>query len=440
MNARFAVMGSFVICLIVPVLLATKEWRSHDRSTKMTPHDMAYNFLISCPQNAILFTYGDNDTYSLWYDQEVEGIRPDVRIVCLSLFSSDWYIHQMQGTMNQSAPLPITLSFDQYKDGVRDVIYYNDAHIAGPVEVKDVFDFITSDDSRTKVEYQNGESLNYLPTKNLKLTINADELIKKGVVKPDQKDKLAKTMEWKFNGNYLTKDNLAILDILAHNNWERPICFTATMNTESMAGLQPYLYKEGFTYRLIPLKPDTTVQDQYSKTNSLVMYHNVMGKFKYGNYKHARNLDNVSTQQFYEVMETTFINLAQGLIKDGYPQLALNALHQFDAQMPDINPDIDTASKKYFLAETAYRLHDAALGGRYIKSVNDYITDQLDYNYALLQHNQQEGLNIRDIQISMSLLSAMVDTTKNNNETQLSGQLYARLKDYSSKFSVLQQR
>ncbi|MGH7238266.1 MAG: DUF2723 domain-containing protein, partial [Candidatus Saccharimonadales bacterium] len=229
LNARLAAVGSIAVCMFaVPALLASKEWRSHDRSTKMTPHDMAYDFLNSCPKNAILFTYGDNDTYSLWYDQEVEGIRPDVRIVCLSLFSGDWYIHQMQGKMNRSAPLPITLPFDKYKEGVRDVIYYNDAKIAGPVELKDVFDFITSDDSRAKNTYQDGSVLNYLPTKNFKLTVNPDEVVKNGVVTPAQKSRVATEMDWKYPSDYVMKDNLAMMDILAHNNWKRPLCFTTT--------------------------------------------------------------------------------------------------------------------------------------------------------------------------------------------------------------------
>jgi hypothetical protein len=440
LTQRVAMIGSFAICLLVPVLLATKEWRSHDRSTKTTAHDMAYNFLISCPKNAILFTFGDNDTYSLWYDQEVEGIRPDVRIVCLSLLGTDWYVHQMQGKMNQSNPLPITMNFDKYKDGVRDVIYYNDAKIAGSVNLKEVFDFITSDDNRTKVEYQNGESLNYLPTKNFKLDIDADEVVKNGVVTPDQKNRIAKTMEWKYNGSYITKDNLAILDLLAHNNWKRPICFTTTASTEAMGGLQQYLYKEGFTYHLIPFKPDTaSAHDEYGKVNSLVMYHNVMDKFKFGNFKKAKYLDNVSTLQFYPVMEATFINLAQGLAQDGHPQLALNALHKFDAEMPDINPDIDTASKKYLLADAAYKLHDFKLGKKYIKSVDNYITDQLDYNYALLD-DRKGALNLRDIQISMSLLNAMVDTTKTYDDKLLSNQLYAKLQDYNNKFTGLMSR
>jgi hypothetical protein len=440
LNARIAAIGSFAICMItVPVLLACKEWGSHDRSTKLTPHDMAYNYLISCPKNAVLFTYGDNDTYSLWYDQEVEGVRPDVRIVCLSLFSGDWYIHQMQGKMNQSAPLPITLPYDKYKEGTRDVIYFNDAKVPGSVEVKDIFDFITSDDSRTKVEYQNGDKLNYLPTKNFKLTVNSDEVVKNGVVTPDQRSRIANVMEWKYASNYITKDNLTMLDILAHNNWKRPICFTSTMATESMFGLQSYLYKEGFVYHLIPFKTDTASQPQRAKTNSLVMYDNVVNKFKFGNYKHARYLDNVSKTQFYLTMEVTFDDLTQGLMQDGHSDLALKAIHKFDEEMPDINPDIDTADLKFSLAQTAYKLDDLKLGNRYVKSVDNFITDQLDYNYTLLQNNK-EDIDQRTVQIGVQLLNMMADTTKNVNQTELSNQLQAQLKDYENKFAVLSGR
>src|SRR6185503_8183904 len=437
LNANTATFGSIVLCMAVPVLLACKEWRGHDRSTKLTPHDMAYNFLISCPENAILFTNGDNDTYSLWYNQEVEGIRPDVRIVCMSLFSGDWYIRQMQGKMNQSAPLPITLPFDKYKQGVRDVIYYNDAKLPGSVEVKDIFDFITSDDNRAKLQYQDGQMLNYLPTKNFKLTINPDELVKNGVVTPGQKDRIADKMEWKYTSNYITKDNLAMLDILAHNDWKRPICFTTTMGQEGLFGLQPYLYKEGFVYHLIPFKTNRDVANQQTKTNSLVMYDNVVNKFKFGNFKHAKYLDNVSTTQFYLNMELTFNDLALGLIKDGRRDLALKAIHKFDEQMPDINPDIDTAAHKFFLAQTAYQLDDVKLANRYINSVDSFITDQLDYNYSLLQTNNRD-IDQRTVQLGVQLLNSMADTAKNSRQAALGDRLQAQLKDYENKFAVVQ--
>jgi len=439
LNGRLAAFGSIAVCLLaVPVLLASKEWKGHDRSTKLTPHDMAYDYLISCPKNAILFTYGDNDTYSLWYDQEVEGIRPDVRIICMSLFSSDSYIRQMQGKMNQSAALPITMPFDKYKEGTRDVIYYNDAKIPGSVEVKDIFDFITSDDNRTKATYQDGSSLNYLPTKNFKLTVNADEVLRNGVITPDQKNRLAAAMEWKYPSNYVLKDNLAMLDILAHNDWKRPICFTATMPSSSMFGLQPYLYKEGFVYHLIPFKTDSAAANSGTKTNSLVMYDNVVHKFKFGNFKHARNLDNVSTGQFYPNMVMTFNELAHGLINDGHRDLALNAIHKFDREMPDINPDIDTAVQKFFLAQTAYKLEDLKLGNKYVKSIDDYITDQLDYYYNLVKNNNNEAVDPRTVQLGMQILNGMADTTKSSRQDELSRQLQAQLKDYEGKFAVLE--
>jgi len=128
--------------------------------------------------------------------------------------------------------------------------------------LKDVFDFITSDNPNTKVEYQSGESLNYLPTKNFKVTINPDDVIKNGVVPADQKDKIAPAMEWKYTSNYVTKDNLAMLDILAHNDWKRPVYFAITVGSENLIGLQPYLYKEGFAYHLMPMKTDSASKDQ----------------------------------------------------------------------------------------------------------------------------------------------------------------------------------
>lgn len=440
-NARTAAAVSFAVCMItVPLLLAFKEWPGHNRSAKLVPHDMAYNYLISCPKNAILFTNGDNDTYSLWYDQEVEGIRPDVRIVCISLFSGDWYIHQMQGKMNQSAPLPVTLPFDKYKAGTRDVLYFNDAKIPGQVELKEVFDFLTTDDNRVKATYQDGSILNYLPTKNFKITVNPDDVVKNGVVAANQKSKITTNMEWQYPSNYVTKDNLAMLDILAHNNWKRPICFTTTMGNESMMGLQSFLYKEGFVYHLIPFIKDTAkTTGGNGKTNSMVMYNNVVHKFKFGNYKQAKFLDNVATTEFYLNMEITFDDLSRGLVRDGHRDLALNAIHKFDEKMPDINPDIDTAALKFSLAQTSYSLDDLKLGNKYIISVDNFITDQLNYNYALLPDNKQ-AIDVRTVQLGMQLLNGMADTARRYNQLQLGNQLQQQLKGYENKFAALEGR
>jgi hypothetical protein len=440
LNARTAGYVSIGLCLLIaPVLLMKQEWKSHDRSTQLTAHDMAYNYLISCPKDAILFTGADNDTYSLWYAQEVEGVRPDVRIVINTLFSSDWYIHQMQGKMNQSDPLPITMAFDKYKTGTRDYIPYNEAKISDSVELKEIFDFITSDDPQTKIEMQDGSKLNYLPTKNFKLTVNADEVLKNGVVTADQKSRIADSMEWKFTGNYLTKDNLALIDILAHNNWKRPICFTTTMGSTDLNGLQPYLYKEGFVYHLIPFKKDPKNTDQMSKVNSLVMYDNIMNKFKWGNYKHAKYLDEQSVSLFYPVINSTFLELTESLIREGHHDLALKALQKYDQEMPDIYPSINITQSKYFIIDTAYRLHATEMANRYVNSVANYIADQLNYNYNLMQ-SSPDDVNAQNVQFGVSVLNAMATLTKENEQMALNSKLTAQVNDYTSKFSSIMGR
>lgn len=436
LSPKSAAIGATLICLLLPVLVASKEWGAHDRSTKMTPHDMAYNYLISCPPNAILFTYGDNDTYSLWYDQEVEGIRPDVRIVNLSLFSGDWYIRQMTKKMNESEPLPITMPYDKYKEGVRDAIQYYDKSIVGSTDLKEVFDFITSDEDAAKVELQDGSKVNYLPTKSFKLNINADQLIKDGVITAEQKSRVIDTMKWKYTSNFVTKDNLAFMDILAHNNWQRPICFTITVGQENMMGLQPYLYKEGFTYRLIPFKPDTANRDQLGKTNSLAMYDNIMNKFKWGNYKTAKYLDPESTTMFYPVILSTMLDLTQNLIQDGHKDLALKVLHKYDAEMPDIYPFIDLARSKYYLVATAYVLNDFAFANRYVNSIDTYLTDQLDYNYNQLQKDAS-GVDPRAVQMSMQIINGVSQLAKENHQTAIAAKLDKQLKDYESKFAPI---
>ncbi|MDB5022480.1 MAG: hypothetical protein JWP78_235 [Mucilaginibacter sp.] len=436
-NARTAsYMAIGLSLLIAPALLIKQEWKSHDRSTKMTAHDMAYNYLISCPKNAILFTGADNDTYSLWYAQEVEGIRPDVRIVINTLFGTDWYIHQMQRSINQSDALPVTMPYDKYKTGTRDYIPYSDAKVPDSIELKEVFDFITSDDPQAKVEMNDGSKLNYLPTKNFKLTVNADAVIKNGVVTPDQKSRITDSMQWKFTGNYLTKDNLAMIDILAHNNWERPICFTVTTSGKDLNGLDSYLYKEGFVYHLIPFKKDGKGNDEQTKVNSMVMYNNVMDTFKWGNFKHAKYLDEQSTGLFYPIITYSFLELTQSLMQEGHNDLALKALQKYDHEMPDLYPNFNITQSKYYIIDTAYKLHATEMANKYVNSVDNYLTDQLNYNYNLLQ-SSPDDVNTQNVQYGVSVLNAMTQLTKENEQMALNSKLTAQLNDYTSKFSSI---
>jgi len=290
------------------------------------------------------------------------------------------------------------------------------------------------------VQYQNGESANYLPTKNFKITINKDDVIKNGVVPDSDRAKLTDTLKFKFPPNYVTKENLAMIDILSHNHWKRPICFTTTMDDENMIGLQPYLYKEGFVYHLIPFTPDTSAKNQRANVNTMVMYNNVMNKFKWGNFKTAKYLDHESTTQSYSSLLSTFLDLTQSLIAQKRPDLALKVLNRYDQELPDVNPVVREDGQKLYLAQAAYRLNDVVLGNKISADIDDYLTDQLDYNYYLLQNNSGQ-INPDDIDVGIQILAALAQFTKDGHQTQLSDKLTAQYKDYAGKFAgVLGQR
>jgi hypothetical protein len=433
-----AVIATVVSLLAAPALMANQEWDDHDRSTKLTPHDMAYNYLNSCAPNAILFTYGDNDTYPLWYIQEVEGVRPDVRIVNLSLLGTDWYIRGMKQKMNESAPLPITMPNEKFEAGIRDVIYFSDANIQGSVDLKEVFDFITSDDDRMKAEMQSGEKTNYLPTKNFKLAVNPADVINSGTVPAAQASQLVPSIEWKYPGNYVTKDNLALIDILAHNNWKRPVYFAVTVGSENMMGLDRYLYNEGFAYRLLPLKADTTATP-LEATSSLKMYDNFMNKFKYGNMKTAKYLDHESITMFYPLITRMYMNLSDNLVKEGHSDLAKNLLKKYDEVMPTFIPLQEVAVRKYYLVETAYRTGETQLGNKIAGQIDDYLVNLLDYSYTMMQDGKT-GTDSRDIQLSVSLLNGLVTLTKDYHQPVLNKKYAEQLKGYEAKFGTMQQQ
>lgn len=434
LNPKIGAIIATVVCLLAaPVLMANQEWDDHDRSTKLTPHDMAYNYLNSCAPNAILFTYGDNDTYPLWYIQEVENVRPDVRIVNLSLLGTDWYIRGMKNQMNESAPLPISMSNDKFKPGVRDVIYFNDQKIPGATELKDVFDFITSDKKEAMVEYNNGEMANYLPTNKFKLTVNPDEVVKTGTVAAADKAKIAPELDWTFAGRYVTKDVLAMMDILAHNDWKRPVYFSITVPNSNMIGLDKYMYNEGFAYRLLPMKPDTAIAP-LEATNTGTMYNNIMSKYKWGNMKNASYLDHESMTMFYPLITRLYSTLADDLIKEGKPDSARRVLKKYDDVMPATINSLEIAVRKYYMIDNAYKLNNIQLGNKIAGQVGDYVTNLLDYNYALYQKGEA-SLESRDIQYSMQILGGLVEFTK-QFKSPLYGRFSAQLSGFEKKFGM----
>ena len=422
-----------VICLLAaPMLMAKENWNDHDRSEKYTTRDFAIDYLQSCEPNAILFTYGDNDTYPLWYVQEVEGVRPDIRIVNLSLLGTDWYVRQMKKKVNEADALPITMSDDKFVQGVRDVIYYYDYKIEGSVELKNIFDVITSDDESDKVTLQDGSRENILPTKNLKLTINPADVLATKTVSASMKDSIAPVMEWTYNQNYVTKAELAMFDILAHNNWKRPIYFAVTVPSENYIGLQKYLYNEGFAYRLVPLKPapvDST-QQAPDLINSTAMYNNVVNKFKWGNMKQASYLDPESTRMIATVIKT-FNSLAEKLLKEGKTEEARKTLKKALEVMPEKNYLFYYVLHKYYTADLLYKVNETAEANKLIENTANFIEAELNYLGDI--SSNKPNLASNDVQLGISVLNEMLKTTEANKQTALNNKL-------KSKFTALESR
>ena len=429
-----AVAATVIGLLAAPVIMAQQGWDDHDRSTKMVPHDIALDYLESCAPNAILFTYGDNDTYPLWYIQEVENVRPDIRIVNLSLFDTDWYINGARKKQNESAPLPITMKPEQYVQGERDVMPYDDYKIAGAVELKNIVDLLLSNDDNDKVAMQDGTKSNFLPTKNFKITIDPKQVLSTGTVSAANASKIVPEMTWTFNKGYVTKGTLAMLDILAHNDWKRPIYFASTVPSEQYNGLDKYLYSEGLALRLMPLQPDTTTSEERAEQlNTPVLYNNVMTKFKWGNMKNATYLDPQSSDDTF-IFTNIFSNLAGSLIKEGKTAEAKKVVDKYYEVMPQKFYGIRTVVVKFYMAENLYKLGETARANEILTQSGDYINKELTY---LADLSASKGLTgSQNVQTGLYYLDRMIRTAKANGQTKVSTQLEKIFTGLEAKFSA----
>lgn len=335
MNGKIsAVLVTVVTLALVPGIMGAEGWNDHDRSGKYAARDFARNYLESCEPNAILFTNGDNDTFPLWYIQEVEGVRTDVRVVNYMLASGEWYIHQMMRKIYDSDKLPFTLDYDDYEKGSNNYVPIIEVgQIKGSQELQSIINFVKSDDSRTKWSFGDGE-LNFIPTKNLKLTINKDELIEKGYIPKDMQDDIVPEIKWKVRQNYLYKNDLMLLDLVASNNWERPIYFTSPAAISKVLDVDQYCHLDGVVYRFLPVKAKHAIQGlggiDTEQTYDLLVNHAVWGNLNdpdvYVDPESRRN--SVMPKQNY-------LRLAQALVDEGKPEKAITTLDTLQKYFPD---------------------------------------------------------------------------------------------------------
>jgi len=287
-----------LVCLaLVPGILAANNWDDHDRSDKYTARSMAKMYLDSCAENSILFTIGDNDTFALWYAQEIEGYRTDVRVVNTSLFQTDWYIDQMKRRAYDSDPVPSQLTHDQYKYGTRDYII-KETIVEDTLDIKEFLNFITSNNPRTKYKYilQQQEidisairnqdlNANYLPTEFIRIPVNKENALKYGIVKPKDADKIVPSIVIRIKEGALYKNRLLMLDIVANNDWKRSIYFTGgSFGDDDYIWMKDYLQLDGMCYKLVPIKTPVDKANPFDmgRVDSDLMYEKVK-KWDWGN-------------------------------------------------------------------------------------------------------------------------------------------------------------
>ncbi len=330
-----AIVVTGVSLILVPGIMASEGWDDHDRSGKYAAREFARNYLESCEPNAILFTNGDNDTFPLWYVQEVEGVRTDVRVVNYMLASGEWYIHQKMRKVYDSERLPFTLDYDDYEKGSNNYVPIIPLdQIQGAQELESIINFIKSDNKRTKWPFGDGNELNFVPTKNLKLTIDKEEIIKKGYIPEDMHDDIVQEIKWNIRQNYLYKNDLMLLDLIASNNWERPIYFTSPAAIEKVLDVDQYCHLEGVVYRFLPVKADHTIQG-LGGIDTGETYNLLVNKAKWGNLEKPDVYIDPESRRNSVMPKQNYLRLAQALLDEGDSTKAINTLDTLRKYFPD---------------------------------------------------------------------------------------------------------
>ncbi|MCL7989043.1 DUF2723 domain-containing protein [Sphingobacterium sp. lm-10] len=400
-----------------PVLLVSQNWDDHDRSEKFLARDMAKNYLESCAPNAILFTYGDNDTYPLWYLQEVEGFRTDIRVVNLSLLSSDWYMKQMMYPVNDAAALPINIDPDKVKDGVRDVIYYQDHQIPEYIDIQNILAIMLSDNRQNMVPLQNGEYVNLLPTKKMQLQVDRDAVLANNVVPKKWQDAIVDTMQWDYSMEYVSRAELSILSILENNNWERPIYFTTTTPGDNYIGLDRYLVSEGFALRLMPVALSQSEDMGGPVSNAEQVYDNIMNKYAWGNIAHSSYLDPDSYRYISMYAGSIFGETAQDLMLMGEKQKAKDIVNNAYANLPNRVYSMGEVLSYVPLVDVMYQVGESTKANEIVKRNLKYVRENLHYYMAVAE--TKPNLEYRNMRFGLASIQRYQNLLKTANQKEL---------------------
>ncbi|MDF7813302.1 DUF2723 domain-containing protein [Hymenobacter sp. YC55] len=344
-----------VIGLLAPALLLGQGWNDHDRSGRYNSVDSAKNLLNSLQPNAILFTNGDNDTFPLWYAQEVEGVRTDVRVAVLSYLNTDWYIQQMKNRSYKSQPLPISMPADRYKQGTNDYLPYAENPAVKQINLKEFIGLVRENSDLLKVSYdESGPSMMSFPSPNFYLDVDTTAVEQLGIVPKDRRKQLVTRMEWNMGKGAIEKKNLVILDMLASNNWKRPIYFSSTVAGGDFMNMQPYFQLEGMAYRVLPIKdPNYQPRGDEGYVAKDLMYESLMKKFAYRGLNDPGVFYDENNLRFPANYRDKFARLANAYLAEGNKAKAKEVLDKCFAAMPDASIPYDYYAPQFVPALVA---------------------------------------------------------------------------------------
>jgi Protein of unknown function (DUF2723) len=395
------------LVIVAPVIMGFQNFDDSSRAKHRGATDYANNFLQSCDKNAIIFTYGDNDTYPLWYAQEVEGLRRDVRVVNLSLIAVDWYIDNLRRKVNESPAIKMSLPSASYQGYKRNQLPIQD----GPERpLLDVMKFLGEDHPVPSGTYT-FES--YAPTRKVTIPINRELAIKNGII--NAQDSALSQINFSLQGNYLIKDDLAVLDIIANNANERPIYWAVTSRPEKLEGLQDFMQLEGLATRFIP------IQSQSERTFGIIgsgrvnkdkVFDNIMTKFKWGNFDKEKTFITNSYQPSVQTTQFTILRTVLDMVRTNDKARAVQLLDKNFESFPNFNFPYDGQTLYFLDAYVAADAFDKAK--KHVNILADNLLENFKF-YTSLDRETLEGTfgqdYARDMQTKEQLLQ-LVDRAK----------------------------
>ena len=396
----------------VPVIMGTQNWDDHSRAGRYTARDIGANYLNSCDKNGILFTYGDNDSFPVWYNQDVEGVRTDVRVANLSYIQAGWYIEMMRQKAYGSDPMPLTLGADKYVEGTREQLPVNN-RVDKPINLKEIVQFAGYDDSKYKVDLSGrGDYVNYIPANKYIVDVDSPKVLSNGTVKSYYKDRLVSPMIWEYSDDDAMKGDLAIMDLIYTNNWTRPIYYSTTVPSTQYKGLEKYFIQEGLAYRLAPIKTDKPEQGEFGMIDPLVMYDNMMNKFKWGNAESPSVYLDENNKRMFCNFRRIFGTLGKALLASGDTLKAVEVAHKGLEIVPAKKMPYDFFT--IGIAEVLINAGKKDEGEKLLNDVIKYSKEYLDYAISLkpeerygLEYptgiNMQAMLDIYNVAVKLKL-------------------------------------